>query len=142
MSNAETVIEALDGVFTEEEAEVDEATIERLIAALAPVTAPDVVMTMRGSDDLFVGTYEGLDGLRAGWSDWLESFDTVRFRLEGVEELGDNVLTNVHQVGATRHGGVEVEQPSAAVWKFRDGKIAAVEFHLDRERARASAADG
>ncbi len=58
--------------------------------------------------------------------------------MEAVEEVGENVLTLVNQVGTTRHG-VEVEQPSAAVWKFRDGLLARVEFHLDRERARESA---
>ena len=56
-----------------------------------------------------------------------------------VEEIGDNVLTLARQIGTTRHGGVELEQPSAAVWKFRDGKIVRVEFHLDRDLAQASA---
>jgi ketosteroid isomerase-like protein len=139
MSNAETVILALANVFSDEETEIDEAFVERMIEALAPITADDVVMTMRGSDDSFVGTYEGFDGLRDGWADWLESFDRVRFQFEGVEEFGDNVLTWGRQFGTTRHGGVEIEQPSAAVWKFRDGLIGQVEFHLDREKASASA---
>jgi ketosteroid isomerase-like protein len=141
VSNAETVIVVLGSVFSDEETEIDKAFIERMIEALTPITAEDVVMTMRGSDDTFIGTYEGFAGLRAGWADWLDSFDRVRFQFEGVEQVGDNVLTYGRQIGTTRHGGVQLEQPSAAVWKFRDGLISQVEFHLDRERAAASARD-
>jgi ketosteroid isomerase-like protein len=47
----------------------------------------------------------------------------------------------VRQIGTTRHGGVEIAQPSAAVWKFRDGRLVRLEFHLDREEAMASAAE-
>jgi ketosteroid isomerase-like protein len=139
MSNAEPLMLALAAVFTDDEAEVDEAVVVRLAESLRPISSPKVVMEMSGSDDSFVGVYEGLDGIRAGWADWLESFERVRLRFEGFEEHGDNVITFVQQTGITRHGGVEVEQPSAAVWKFRDGLLAQVEFHLDREKAVASA---
>ena len=44
----------------------------------------------------------------------------------------------VRQIGTTRHG-VEMIQPSAAVWKFADGLIVRIEFHLDRDEAVASA---
>ena len=140
MASAETLIAALATVFTGDDTEMDAALIERLIEALEPITAPDVVMVMRG-DQTFVATYEGLDGLRAGWEDWLGSFDRVRFEVQGIEEVGDNVLTLGRQVGTTRTGGIELEQPSAAVWKFRDGLLRRVEFHLDRDAARRSAAE-
>jgi ketosteroid isomerase-like protein len=141
ISNAEPLMRALATVFTDDEAEIDEAVVVRLAETLRPISSPDVVMEMQGSDDSFVGVYEGLDGIRAGWADWLESFERVRLRFEGFEEHGDNVITYVQQTGITRHGGVEVEQPSAAVWKFRDGALRKVEFHLDREKALASARD-
>jgi ketosteroid isomerase-like protein len=137
MSNAERLLEALASVFADDETEIDAALIDRMIEALRPITAPDVVMIMRGSDDTFVGTYEGFDGLRQGWEDWLESFERVRFQVEDVEQIGDNVLTLGHQVGTTQ--GVELEQPSAALWKFREGLLGRVEFHLDRDVARSSA---
>jgi ketosteroid isomerase-like protein len=141
MSNAEPLMLALATVFTDDEAAVDEAVVVRLAESLRPISSPDVVMEMSGSDDSFVGVYHGLDGIRAGWVDWLESFERVHMRFESFEEHGDNVITYVQQIGITRHGGVEVEQPSAAVWKFRDGAIYKVEFHLDREKALASAGE-
>jgi ketosteroid isomerase-like protein len=139
MSNAERLIGALAAVFGESEAEVDEALIERMIAALEPVTSDDVTVLMTGSDDSFETTREGLDGLRAGWADWLDTFGQIRFEIEAVEQIGDNVLTFGRQIGTTRTGAVEIEQPSAAVWKFRDDLIYRVEFHLDREKAEHSA---
>ena len=136
-SNADRLIEALAPAFSAVETEVDEALIERMIEAIAPLAADDVVGTMSA-----MGTverpFEGLDGLRELWADWLGTFERIRFEMEGVEQIGDNVFTLARQVGTTRHG-VDVEQPSAAVWKFRDGLIVRVEFHLDREAALRSA---
>ena len=139
MSNEETLLAALSSVFSDSETEIDAALVERMIEASRPLTAEDVVMVMRGSDDAFVGTYEGFDGLREGWADWLESFDRIRFEIEAVDVVGDNVLTLGRQIGTTQ--GVDLEQPSAAVWKFREGLIARIEFHLDRAQAVASAAE-
>ena len=139
MSKEDALLAALSSVFSDSETEIDAALVERMIEALRPLTAEDVVMVMRGSDDAFVGTYEGFDGLREGWADWLESFDRVRFEIEAVDVLGDNVITLGRQIGTTQ--GVDLEQPSAAVWKFRDGLIARMVFHLDRAQAVASAAE-
>lgn len=139
MSNAETVVGALGEVFSEEEIEVDDGLIERMIDAIAAIAADDFVMRMYGPDDTFVGTYEGAAGVRAGWADWLDTFERVTFQVESIEEIRENVLTLARQVGTSRTGGVEIEQPSAAVWKFRDGKLKEAEFHLDRDKARSSA---
>jgi ketosteroid isomerase-like protein len=139
MSHVETLLEALAGAFPEDEADMDAGLIDAMIERLAPIGDPNVVTLMMGPDQIFSARYEGLDGLRQGWADWLGSFERVRFEFEGVEAVGDNVLTLGRQIGTTLTGGVEVEQPSAAVWKFRDGLIGQVEFHLDRRMAHASA---
>src|SRR5688572_5283515 len=107
MSNVERLVEALGTVFTDGETEVDAALIDRMIAVLAPITADDVEVLMTGSDDTFATTRQGLDGLRAGWVDWLDAFGRIRFEIEGLEQFGDNVLTLGRQVGVTRTGGVE-----------------------------------
>jgi len=139
MSNAERLAEAIGTVFTDSETKVDEALIEHMIEALTSLTSPDVTTVMAGPDDSFISVYEGGDGIRAAWADWLGSFAEVRFQVEGIEEFGDNVLTLGRQVGTSRVGGVELEQPSAAVWKFRDGKLVRIEFHLNRDKAYESA---
>jgi ketosteroid isomerase-like protein len=44
--------------------------------------------------------------------------------------------------GLTRRDPVEIADSSAAVWRFRDGKLARAEFYIDRDTAReAFAAD-
>ena len=141
MSNAERLIEGLADVFTETEIEVNEAVIERMIEAIGSIAADDVETVMTGADETFTGTWQGKEGIREAWADWLDTFETVRFEIEEIEQIGDNVLTLGHQKGKTRHGGVELEQPSAAVWKFRGDLLARIEFHLDRDRARTSAAE-
>ena len=137
MTNAERLIGILAPVFGEGDTDVDKAVIDRLAVAAEPIIAEDFVVVMSGTE--FVETtYEGIGGLRSAWHDWLESFARVRLEIEGVEEVGENVLTLARQVGVSRHG-VEIEQPSAAVWKFRDGRVTRLEFHLDRDRATRSA---
>jgi ketosteroid isomerase-like protein len=137
MSNADRLLAGLAPIFGEAEREVDEALIDDLIAAIARVAAPRVTGSMT-ADDSFSTDFEDIDGLRDVWADWLGAFASIRIGIEEVQEIGDNVLTLVVQTGTTRHG-VEVAQPSAAVWKFRDGLLTRVEFHLDREKALASA---
>ncbi|MDX6582529.1 MAG: hypothetical protein QOI10_1713 [Solirubrobacterales bacterium] len=137
MSNAERLLAALEPIFGDEDREVDEALIDGLIVSLSGIAAPRLTGSMT-ADDSFTTDFDGVDGLRTVWADWLGAFASVRIEVEDVEEVGDNVLTWVMQTGTTRHG-VEVAQPSAGVWKFREGLLTRVEFHLDREKAAASA---
>ena len=139
MSNTERLTEAMAHLLSDDGIEMDAGMIERMITALEPIADERMVMVMRGSDDSFVGTYEGFEEMRIGWADWLDSWERLRFRFAGLEDVGDNVLMSGSQVGITRHGGVEIEHPSAVVWKFRDGVIVRVEFHLDLDVARESA---
>ena len=139
MSNADRLLQALATVFSDAETKVDERVVDRMIEILEPITAPDVVTVMAGPDDAFVASHEGPEGMRAAWADWLESFESVRFEIEGVERVGDNVLTFGRQIGISRVAGVEIEQASAAVWKFRGAELARIEFHLSRDKAIASA---
>jgi ketosteroid isomerase-like protein len=137
MSNAERLMTALLPIFGEGELLVDEALIERIGDSLDAISQDEITGAMIG-DSSFTTEFEGAEGLMSTWSDWLEAFKRVTLQLEAIEEVGDNVLVLVSQIGTTRHG-VAVEQPSAAVWKFSDGLVARVEFHLDREQARESA---
>ena len=138
MTNAERLMTALAPIFGGGELDVDEALIERISDALDEISIEEIAGEMT-ADSSFRTEFQGRDELASTWADWLETFSRVRLDLEEVEEVGDSVITFVKQVGTTRHG-VDIEQPSAAVWKFRDGKLVRVEFHLDRDKARESAA--
>jgi hypothetical protein len=139
MSNADRLIVALGPLFADgSELEIDAPLIDAWIDALIPLSAQrfTALMSSQTGIDQEFGDAEGL---REGWKDWLAAFSEVKFEIEAVEEIGANVITVASQVATTRHG-VELEQPSAAVWKFNDqGRLYRVEFHLDREAALESA---
>lgn len=138
MSNAERLIAILAPIFADGETVIDEARIEQMVAVTEPLITEDFTVVMGGGEG-FVASYEGVSGMREAWRDWLETFERVTLEFEAVEAVGDNVLVLVRQVGVTRHGGVEMEQPSASVWKFRGQQLGRLEFHLDREMAARSA---
>lgn len=138
MSNEDRLIEALGPSFDGAEREVDEALIDEIVGAMSAIASPALTGKMSGGQS-FEANFEGLDGLREAWSDWLATFARVRFEIDEMQAVGENVVTFARQYGVTHHSEVPIEQPSAAVWKFRDGCLVRIEFHLDRERALESA---
>ena len=79
--------------------------------------------------------YEGVDGVADAWRDWGAAFASVRAEAEDLYQSGDATILFVNQIAVTRHGGVEMTQPSAMLWLFEDGLVTRLEFHLDREAA-------
>jgi ketosteroid isomerase-like protein len=86
-----------------------------------------VMITRFGSQ-----SYPGVAGFREAWRDWLEPYSSFSAETEDLVERGDVVLLLVRQRGTTKRDGVEIENASASVWRFREGKLARVEFYLDR----------
>jgi ketosteroid isomerase-like protein len=115
----------------------DEERVRRAGELLAAVLHEDFVCVMAGPE----GTdraYYGLEGLIAGWRDWLEPWESYSTVLAGVEEVGDSLLVEVVNRARIRDGGVEIEDHHAAVVTCRDDRLARVEFHLDPRRARSA----
>jgi ketosteroid isomerase-like protein len=82
----------------------------------------------------------GVAGYVALWTDWVGAFD--RFVLEEVDEPqvnGEVVVNFVRQRGKLAGSEAEVTADGAGVWFFRDGRLARIEFHLDREAALRAA---
>lgn len=84
--------------------------------------------------------YQGVDGLRAAWLDWLEPWDSYHAGVEDVIDAGGGrvvVLTCDH----ARPKGVnaEVDFLGAPVWTVRDGKVARIEFYFNRAEGLAAA---
>ena len=98
--NSERLMEALSPVFAGPEAVVDEAVVDRLIAAVALIAHEDFTSSMVAIADV-EREFQGPEGIREAWSDWLEAYSELRFRVEDVEEVGDNVLMHATQIGVT-----------------------------------------
>jgi ketosteroid isomerase-like protein len=80
--------------------------------------------------------YHGLAGFAEAWRDWVEPYSSFSIQIDDLEEREDRVLMLVRQLAVTRRDQVEIENASAAVWRFREGKLARAEFYLVRDAAR------
>lgn len=109
--------------------------------ALARYATEDFVTEMV-ADSSFRAEFRGPDGFLEAWRDWLEAFESFRIDLDETVEFGDTLLTLVTLTGVPRGGATELVNSNAAVWFVRDGKLARVEFHMDRGMARRSAEAG
>ena len=68
-------------------------------------------------------SYDGVEGFKEAWSDWLSPYEGFRIELDEVVPFDDRLLFLVRQVATTQHNAVEIETPSAAVWWLEDGQI-------------------
>jgi len=116
----------------------DSFSAERMVGmadVLAGKVTEDFQCAMVGPPEVGAERYPGLAGFARAWRDWVSPYTSFSVRLEGLIETGDAVMMPVIQRGVTRHGGVEIETNSGAVWRFRDGLLCRVEFYLDRDAA-------
>jgi ketosteroid isomerase-like protein len=105
--------------------------------ANAPFVHPEAETAWPGLPD--GETYTGPVGFRDLWLEWLAPWKTYRVETEDVIDLGDRVLVLVRAFGRLEGSQGEVENTSASLWSVRDGKIARVEFYVDRTEALKAA---
>ena len=79
--------------------------------------------------------YSGLDGLKGAWLEWLAPWATYRVEFEEAIDLGESVLVLPRDFGRLADSTQEVKTSGGAIWTVRDGKIARVEFYLNRSEA-------
>lgn len=80
-------------------------------------------------------TRQGPEGFRDGWADWLEAWESYLIQYDDIIEREDRVVALVRLRGVTKHGGVEMEQAAAAVFRFAGDRVVEIEFNLDRDDA-------
>ena len=117
-----------------------EEAADAFVASLAPIATDDFTCVMDGG--ALTTTYEGLEGLRAGWRDFLVGFDTISIHPDPEMHVGGDgecVVEYVHLSGKPRGVDAQIEAQGAGLWRFRGDRLASVEFHLDRERALKAA---
>jgi ketosteroid isomerase-like protein len=112
-----------------------EQALPALSAFVSEYATADFECVMRGMPPTPPVVHPGVEGLAKGWEDYGATFETVRPVLQEIHESDDHVVVLVNQIATTRHGGVEVTQPSAMVFAFDGDRVARVEFHLDQREA-------
>jgi ketosteroid isomerase-like protein len=75
-----------------------------------------------GSDFLEEGTFRGRAAVGKGWGRWLSQWSSWQARPSEYIPLGDRVLVLLDARGVAKASGVQLAQPSANLWEFRDGR--------------------
>lgn len=114
-----------------------DAAVAAFAGAISRFAAQDFYCVMDGG--ALTTRYEGIDGLREGWNDFLGAFETILIESGEVFDTEDGLLEHVRLVGKPEGTDGEIAQDAAAVWRVRGDELTCVEFHLDRDRARVSA---
>lgn len=83
--------------------------------------------------------FRGPAGFVEGWQDWLSPWASYAVTVEELVGSGDRILAFARLSGETKRDHVKMDHPAAAVLEVRNGKIARIEFHLDRDEAREAA---
>ena len=102
----------------------------RFTETVAPLFHPDFE-----SANVLLGvetTYQGVDGLRAIWLDWLQPWASYRARVERIIDCGDRVAVVVRVSACPLGSTKKVMLNSAFVFTLRDGKIVRCEGYPDR----------
>jgi hypothetical protein len=79
-----------------------------------------------------LGPYSG-KGFK-GWSEWVLGWASLRHEFEEPIDCGDRVLIPARQYARPRGGDQEMEQRSAAVLTFREGRLVRFEAYLGDRR--------
>lgn len=79
--------------------------------------------------------YDGHDGYREFWRQWLEAFGDIRWDPEEVIDFGPRTLVTARQSGHGSGSGVAVGQLMFQVFTFRDGLVVRQEDFTDRSKA-------
>lgn len=117
----------------------DDAIFAGLLEATGDRFTPDFECVFV-RDDIKRSTYDGVEGLRAAWLDWLEPWASYHAGVEEVVDAGGGrvvVLTRDH--ARPKGASAEVDFLGAPIWTVRDGKIARIEFYFNRAEGLAAA---
>ena len=80
--------------------------------------------------------FEGHEGIRRFFSEWLEAFPDSSIAVEDVEQNGEWTLTLVLQTVSGGASGTPVPFHYAGIGHWRDGRLDFVENHADLDAAR------
>jgi ketosteroid isomerase-like protein len=112
----------------------DDATWSALSSTVSDRFHPDFEATI----PLFgsAKTYNGLNGLREAWRDWLAPWVTWRSEIEEAIDLDDGrVLLLNRDYARAENSDLEMKNGGAAIWTVRDGKVARFDAYANRSDA-------
>ena len=86
------------------------------------------------------GPFRGIEGMRAGWREWLEPYDSFILRIEEIVDAGEGgALILSETTGKMQGAQTPLSQGAAAVLRADRGVITKMDYYLDHEQARRAA---
>jgi hypothetical protein len=106
----------------------DDAAWGRMLETIRPSfdRAFVSVLHIPGADP---STSPGLQGVRDAWLDWLAPWVSYRSEVEQMIDLGDRVVSVVHDSARLQLDAPEVRLRTAAVWTLRAGSITRADWY-------------
>jgi ketosteroid isomerase-like protein len=106
-------------------------------AVVASMHSEAEVELIGGFDGVMGQSFSGEEGVRRFCEEWFTAFRTMT--VERLLDAGEKILI-LTRLNATGTGSnAPVELLGAAIYSFRDGKIARIDFHYDRDQALEAA---
>jgi ketosteroid isomerase-like protein len=97
---------------------------------------PDVEWDMSESRVPDMGVYQGHDGVRRFFREWMAPFDDYYAHAEEFKLGSEGVLVRIRQGGRGKNSGVDVEMPPLwQLYRLRAGRAVRVEIYRDEDRA-------
>jgi ketosteroid isomerase-like protein len=108
-------------------------------AHLDALLDPDVVWEPTVNAPDLVGTFHGVDEVRAWFGRWEQAWAEWEWSYPELEAIGDNVFARMHLWGKGRNSGIEAESDIWQVWRFRGAKVVHYRDYESREEALRAA---
>lgn len=116
---------------------------EAFLASMAEIFDPEASIRFVDAEGGALGDMEvsshGIEGLVAGWTEWLEPWQEFHLQLEEHIDAGERGVLTLAVLGGLMRNGLEIDQAAASLTRIRGGLIVAMDFYLDRDQARADA---
>jgi ketosteroid isomerase-like protein len=104
------------------------------------LVAPDVeIVPLRAA--LEDTTYRGRGAVAAFMADSDESWESIRYDIEDIEEIGDALLVRARLRGRGRTSGADVDAELTSIARFEDDKLASLRSFDDRSKALDAVGD-
>jgi hypothetical protein len=118
----------------------DDAVWARNAELFDPEVEVRFMIPATGGPQIMEQEFAGIDGLRAGWREWMNPWEEFLVGVEDVLDLGDGgVLMLAEATGRMRGTGAEVPQEVALFCHVDGGRLDSIGFYLDQDQARRDA---
>ena len=118
---------------------IAEAANNKDPSVLDDLLAPGVSWNAKQTAPDLVGTYQGIDQVRAFFVRWEQAWSEWDWSFPETQPVGDTVLARMHLWGRGRTSGVESENDLWQLWTFRGGKVIYYEDFATCEEALEAA---